>query len=73
MIIWKRMTPKQRDYDRFVGVIPPGASWVCETEEGAKVLEERRKDRGLSVYEVGCTCHINPPCDYCVRLSGDEE
>lgn len=67
MRIWNSMTPAQRDYDRFVGAIPPGASWACETQAGAEALEQRRQDRGRSVYEQGCSCHISPPCSYCTR------
>jgi hypothetical protein len=70
--IWRNMTPEQRDYDRFVGKIPFGASWSCETEEGQKNLEERRESRGMSVYEEGCSCHICPPCNYCIRKDNDE-
>lgn len=70
--IWNRMTPQERDYDRFVGKIPTGASWNCETEEGKEALERRRDDRGYSVYEEGCSCHINPPCGYCERINYDE-
>ena len=70
---WNRLTPQQRDYDRYVGKIPVGASWECETEEGQKVLEERRKERGLSCYEQGCSCHIDPPCSYCTRRADGDE
>lgn len=70
--IWNAMTPAQRDYDRFAGVIPHGASWACETEDGAKALEERRRTRGFSRYETGCACHINPPCSFCLRSIEEE-
>jgi hypothetical protein len=65
--IWRSLTPAQRDYDRYMGVIPPGAEWLCETEAGALALEKRREQRGFSVYETGCSCHINPPCSFCTR------
>lgn len=71
--IWRSLTPAQRDYDRFAGKIPIGASWVCETEEGQKVLDERRADRGNSIYEDGCSCHIVAPCSYCTRIEYDDE
>lgn len=71
--IWRRMTPEQRDYDRYQGVIPIGASWTCETKEGQENLDQRREEKGLSFYETGCTCHINPPCSFCVRGIEDEE
>lgn len=70
--IWKRMTPQQRDYDRYVGVIPFGASWTCETAGGDEAVAERKQEKGLSVYEQGCSCHINPPCGYCTRLEDAE-
>lgn len=70
--IWHRMTPAQRDYDRFVGKIPLGASWTPETLDGGRALDDRREERGLSVYEQGCSCHIAPPCSYCTRIEYDE-
>lgn len=70
--IWKGLTPAQRDYDRMMGMIPPGASWEPETEAGRENLAERRRTRGPSVYEAGCSCHINPPCSYCLRTLGQE-
>jgi hypothetical protein len=70
--IWRSLTPAQRDYDRFAGKIPTGASWTCETPEGQKALDERRAMRGRSVYEDGCSCHISPPCSYCTRIEYDD-
>lgn len=70
--LWKNMTPERRDYDRYQGVIPHGASWTCETKEGQIMLDRRREEKGLSVYETGCSCHINPPCSYCLREREEE-
>jgi hypothetical protein len=69
--IWNSMTPEQRDYDRYMGKIPRGASWNPETNDGARAIEERQSERGYSVYEEGCSCHINPPCSYCTRDEAD--
>jgi len=71
--IWASMTPQQRDYDRFMGVIPPGASWICETQEGKDAVKNRIEEKGLSCYEQGCSCHISPPCSYCTRTIDEEE
>lgn len=62
---WKRMTPQKRDYDRFVGRIPRGASWTCETQEGSAAIRDRA-ERDEELGQVGCSCHINPPCNFCV-------
>ena len=70
---WHSMTPAQRDYDRYQGKIPVGASWTPETEDGARAIEERQAERGLSLYEAGCTCHISPPCSFCLRMDYDAE
>jgi len=61
MEIWNRLTPAQRDYDRFVGRrIPEGASWRAETSAG-QVL----KDEILAI--DSCTCHISAPCSVCLQ------
>jgi len=52
--IWRNLTPRQRDYDRFVaGYIPRGVAMARETDlVGVNRSEE-------------CTCHIAPPCSFC--------
>lgn len=62
--IWNKMTPEERDYDRFIaGQIPQGANWAPETtwgrREGRSRLAEMVGDCG------GCSCHRNPPCAHC--------
>lgn len=65
MKIWRTLTPAQRDYDRFVGRIPFGASRACETADGAKAIADRDRERDER-RERECTCHISPPCSVCV-------
>ena len=61
LAIWNRLTPAQRDYDRFVGRrIPEGASWRAETEAGQML-----KDEILAV--DSCSCHISAPCSFCLQ------
>jgi len=68
--IWHRMTPEQRDYDRYVGQIPAGQSRVPETEGGRLAMEQRaERRRGES---EGCSCHIRPPCSYCTDGPSDD-
>jgi len=70
LLIWNRMTPEQRDYDRFVArQIPIGASMTPETEGGRLRLAERnRLDIELAAQgEYSCSCHIMPPCSFCVE------
>ncbi len=67
LFTWNRMTPQQRDYDRYLGVIPQGASWKCETPKGKAAVRERNKQLSSERFEEDCTCHINPPCGRCVR------
>jgi hypothetical protein len=64
MEIWKRMSPKDRDYDRYVGRIPYGASMRYETDEGQRAADQRANQRDEEK-ERSCSCHINPPCSYC--------
>ena len=61
LAIWNRLTPAQRDYDRFVArCIPDGASWRAETSAGQML-----KDEILTV--DGCSCHISAPCSFCLQ------
>lgn len=66
LAIWNRMTPEQRDYDRFVaGVIPQGASRAAETQWGR---EEGYARLRAMTGEDSCSCHISAPCSYCESL-----
>jgi hypothetical protein len=59
--IWKRLTPEQRDYDRFVArQIPYGASMTPETRQ-------YNVERAMELLSEGCSCHIAPPCSWCVN------
>lgn len=65
---WNRLTPQQRDYERYVGVIPQGASWKCETPKGKLAVIDRDKQLSSPAFEQDCSCHINPPtCTRCLR------
>ncbi len=58
---WQKLTPAQRDYDRFVGRrIPEGASWRAETKSGQML-----KDELLAT--DSCSCHISAPCSFCLQ------
>jgi len=58
--IWKGMSEDKKNYDRH---FDPGGS--------------RALDNALHDYDSeepsGCSCHINPPCSYCVNLKEDDE
>lgn len=49
--IWKNMSEKDRNYDRHFA------------PEKSKKLDKSIENRE---YNTGCSCHINPPCSYCV-------
>jgi len=58
---WQKLTPAQRDYDRFVArSIPEGASWIAETKSGQML-----KDELLAT--DSCSCHISAPCSFCLQ------
>lgn len=70
MAAWRRLTPGQRDYDRFVARrIPAGASWGPETDAGWRMREEM-VDPDNS--ERGCSCMIVAPCSWCESLTEEE-
>ena len=50
--IWKNMSEEDRNYDRHFA---PGQSAKLD-----KAIEDVE-------YNTGCSCHINPPCSYCVN------
>ena len=51
--IWKEMSEERRNYDRKFA--PKQSAELDKTFDGS---EE---------YNTGCSCHINPPCSYCVN------
>jgi hypothetical protein len=61
--IWRNLTPEQRAYDRMVD--PFGAYTSGLSAPGG--------DRDLFEPAQGCSCHISPPCNYCVNLPADDE
>lgn len=72
--VWNAMTPAQRDYDRFVArSIPAGAHWSAETKGGLEMQAERERIMDEATDSDGCSCHINPPCGYCMRQSDEED
>lgn len=56
--IWGEMSEKDRNYDRHFA-----------PSESAEL------DRALDIdpESQGCSCHINPPCDYCVGRDDEDE
>ena len=56
--IWKNMDEKRKNYDRHFD------------PEGSRVLDIATNDCGK---DDGCSCHINPPCQYCIAKSEDEK
>ncbi len=63
--IWRKLTPAQRDYDRFVArCIPEGASWRAETIDG-QMLKDKIVNSDFSNNEC-CSCHISAPCSFCL-------
>ena len=59
--IWRRMTPGQRAYDRMVD---PMGAYTCG-------ISVPGGDRFMYTND-SCSCHINPPCSYCVNRSIEE-
>ena len=59
--IWRNMTPKQKAYDRYVDPLGAYTSGLSAP-------------RGYDdLYGGSCSCHINPPCSYCINKSNEEE
>ncbi len=55
--IWNKMSEKDRRYDRHFAP-----------------EQSRELDEGLErEYDTGCSCHINPPCSYCVNKGAEDE
>lgn len=54
--IWRNMDEKRKDFDRYI-----------DPQQSAEM------DRiSAEEYDTGCSCHINPPCSYCMN-KGDED
>jgi len=69
--IWRKLTPEQRDYDRFVGRrIPFGASWRAETLSG-QMLKDEIVNSDYSNNDC-CSCHISAPCSFCLQQEASE-
>ena len=66
------MGPASRDYDRLVGVYPPGEG-AFETDGGRLAAEQRDEDRERREDDHGCSCHINPPCSHCTDCTDCQE
>lgn len=72
--IWRNLTPEQRDYDRFVArQIPQGATWGAETQGGLAMQAERDRLTEDGGESDGCSCHINPPCSYCMSQTEEDQ
>ena len=73
--IWRGMTPKARDYDRFVArQIPQGATWGAETEGGRVMAAEIDRLMDSQEGPQSCPCHRSAPCSYCMaRPDGEEQ
>lgn len=56
--IWANMSRERRDYDRHVA-----------PEQSQALDEELNEDN----YNTGCSCHINPPCSYCISKGEEDE
>jgi hypothetical protein len=56
--IWKNMSEEKRNYDRQFA--PEESSLL---DDGLIDVE----------YDTSCSCHINPPCSYCVKGGQDEQ
>lgn len=54
--IWRNMSPERKAFDRHVAPIQ------------SKAYDDAEKygDEGC------CSCHINPPCDYCLSKNEDD-
>lgn len=58
--IWKNMSEDKKNYDRHFA------------PDGSKKLDDAISDYDSGEY-TGCSCHINPPCSYCVNKTEDED
>lgn len=72
LAIWRGMTPEARDYDRFVArQIPYGATWSAETKGGLEMQADLDRLMDEIEDEGGCSCHIAPPCSWCLSQPCD--
>ena len=56
--IWSKMSEKDKNYDRHFA------------PKQSQALDDAMDDYEL---DAGCSCHINPPCSYCVNKGADDE
>ena len=61
---WKRMTPAQSNYDRYVD--PLGAYTAGLSAPGGDDHLWRTPPRE-------CSCHINPPCSFCTDAPAEDD
>ncbi len=57
--IWSRMSEKRKQYDRH---------FAPEQSQG---LDNAIDDAESEAYETGCSCHISPPCSFCVNKNDE--
>jgi len=60
--IWENMSEKDRNYDR---------KFAPEQSEELDDFLDKYDDE--NEYNTGCSCHIDPPCSYCVNKEDEDE
>jgi len=58
--IWANMSEERKNYDRHFA------------PEQSKQLDKSLEDL-MGNEPTGCSCHINPPCSYCVGNENEDE
>lgn len=58
--IWKNMSKERKSCDRHID--PKSCEELDAWEKNGKIWNDG-----------GCSCHINPPCDYCINKGEDDE
>jgi hypothetical protein len=78
--IWWGMSPEARDYDRHVARripagLPADERGRIETDEYRAWLTRRSSVSTPRDFDddPGCTCHINPPCSWCMERCPESE
>ncbi len=56
--IWRGMSEEKKDYDRHFA------------PDESRELDDAIADKE---YDTCCSCHINPPCSYCMSKSEENE
>ena len=57
--IWKNLSQQQRNYDRHFA-----------HRQSQELDDYYNPD---NIHNSGCSCHINPPCSYCISKNEDDE